>query len=119
MRTAVLLTITGLILAACSPGPETPLESGSLQQAGPTQDARDFSDFEVAQSVVQESIDRLGSSDAGRGSEGYLKLTSALNEIGPTEAWCDDILAGIDALDFARAGAQVRSLQSVADAQGC
>ena len=76
MRTAVLLSISGLILAACSPSAETPPDIAVPAQAQPTEEVRDFSDFEVAQAVVQEFIDRLGGSDAGRASEGYTNLIS-------------------------------------------
>lgn len=85
----------------------------------PTADTRDYSDFTVAQAVVQESIDVLNSSNIGSGSEGLPKLKSALNENGPTEDWCAAVQAGLGALIFARSEKQAEILKSVADVQGC
>jgi hypothetical protein len=87
--------------------------------AEPTTESRDYTDFAVAQSVVQESVDELSSAAIGSGSAGLTELKTALDETGPTESWCAAVQAGVDALEFARARAQAETLTSVATAQGC
>jgi hypothetical protein len=87
--------------------------------AAPSTESRDYSDFAVAQTVVQESIDELTSAAIGSGSAGLTELKTALDETGPTESWCTAVQAGVDALEFARARAQAEALTSAATAQGC
>ena len=109
-----LVTLVVFFLAACAPAGRS-----TSVPAEPIEELRDYSDFSVAQTVVQESIDVLNSSDIGSGSQGLAKLKSALNESGPTEAWCDAVQTGVDALVFARSNKQADILKSVANAQGC
>ncbi len=111
MKTLVGLLAIALILTGCGPSGQGGAE--------PTKGPPDLTDFSVAQSIVQESIDVLESSGIGQDSEGMRLLPQALDEEGPTASWCEAVQSGIDALTFARARVQAELLQSTADAQGC
>jgi hypothetical protein len=127
LRLIVTAAVAMLMLSACggaqtstSPTARPPASTSSPTQTPlPSGDTRDYSDFAVAQDLVQESIDALQTSGIGGGSEGLAKLQSALGETSPTESWCTGVQAGVDALNFARLVSQARTLQSAADAQGC
>lgn len=127
---AGLALAVALLLAACAsangtgstgsePAASTPSEPAVAATAESNTEPRDYSDFAVAQSVVQESIDELSSAAIGSGSAGLTELRTALDETGPTENWCTAVQAGVDALEFARSRAQAEALASAATAQGC
>lgn len=116
--TAVLVSL----LTACAAGDgagSTSSEPAVSATQEPSPGTRDYADFAVAQSVVQESIEELSSAAIGSGSEGLARLKSALDETGPTADWCSAVQAGVDALEFARSRAQAEELASAATAQEC
>ena len=124
----LIIIFTTLLMVSCSgnqteveptqpPEPTQTIEPSQTPE--PTEDTPDLTDFDVAQEIAQESIDALESSGIGSSSEGYQLLRKALDEDGPTQAWCEAVLKGVSALDYARLGKQRDLLKAAADAQGC